>query len=281
MLEKARRRTFTLIELLVVIAIIAILAAMLMPALERAREQARRATCMANYKQQGLSIISFCMSHDSRLPSQQANTGGWARWNIEEEREELWGFTGGHQLWYCPSHTGTRNGTERLARDGGGYMPHTMDKDPRDFAGWYGHQTHQHAHFITWKSGWRRWRRADMWYYDNYPVMHGNSVAPGWAKGPVQVGMNRLNVLQNHSKYTINVEIYPLQGGSDPWRNVARNGGAWRHEESGGGPGGGNMLFADGHVEWGSKWWWAQGAGMDCAQAAPDAPDGWEHPPWY
>ena len=71
--SQARRelsKGFTLIELLVVIAIIAILAAILFPAFARARENARRASCMSNMKQIGLGIMMYTQDYDETYPIQ-------------------------------------------------------------------------------------------------------------------------------------------------------------------------------------------------------------------
>ncbi|HSV72955.1 MAG TPA: DUF1559 domain-containing protein [Chthonomonadales bacterium] len=63
-----RRRAFTLIELLVVIAIIAILAAILFPVFARARESARRTSCLSNMKQLMLAFHQYASDHDGRVP---------------------------------------------------------------------------------------------------------------------------------------------------------------------------------------------------------------------
>jgi prepilin-type N-terminal cleavage/methylation domain-containing protein/prepilin-type processing-associated H-X9-DG protein len=70
-----RKNGFTLIELLVVISIIALLAAILFPVFARARENARRSSCMSNMKQLGLAFMQYTQDYDEKLPTAGAPSG--------------------------------------------------------------------------------------------------------------------------------------------------------------------------------------------------------------
>ncbi len=71
-----RRKGFTLIELLVVIAIIAILAAILFPVFAKAREKARQASCLSNFKQVTLAVIQYVQDYDQMFPPAYCCPGG-------------------------------------------------------------------------------------------------------------------------------------------------------------------------------------------------------------
>lgn len=102
--EKSRKVGFTLIELLVVIAIIALLAAILFPVFSRARENARRSSCMSNLKQVGLGMVQYSQDYDEKMPpggSQGCNNGC----SNMTYRGLIMPYVKSNQLFICPSNS--------------------------------------------------------------------------------------------------------------------------------------------------------------------------------
>ena len=106
-----RDKGFTLIELLVVMGIIAVLAAMLMPALQRAREAAKQTSCMNNLRQMG-EALAMWKKDRGKLPYHHNAVGAKKWWGMpgpwpprgQRSWDHLWpGYLGSAELFWCPS----------------------------------------------------------------------------------------------------------------------------------------------------------------------------------
>lgn len=145
--HKKKLNGFTLIELLVVIAIIAILAAILFPVFARARENARRASCMSNLKQLGLGMMMYVQDYDGNYPARYYRAGsstpgggssgaiigmivpGTSSSTYTNTDWILEPYTKSLQLAVCPSWTGD------VPTQGGGYAYNLMAGIPSAYGG--------------------------------------------------------------------------------------------------------------------------------------------------
>src|SRR5258708_39351657 len=73
----ARKGGFTLVEMLVVMAIIAILMAMLLPAISRAKGKANAISCLNNMRQLNLAATMYASDHDEEFPARRTPTNAW------------------------------------------------------------------------------------------------------------------------------------------------------------------------------------------------------------
>jgi prepilin-type N-terminal cleavage/methylation domain-containing protein/prepilin-type processing-associated H-X9-DG protein len=98
--ERSNRGSgFTLIELLVVIAIIAILASILFPVFGRARENARRSSCMSNMKQIGLGVMQYVQDYDGFFPYVRILSTPKMNWG-----QQIYPYVKSTQIFMCPSN---------------------------------------------------------------------------------------------------------------------------------------------------------------------------------
>lgn len=95
------QKGFTLIELLVVIAIIALLMSILMPALNRVKEQARTIGCTSNLKQWHLQTVMYAEANDGKMWSGFGATGYYWPWQLEDKLKD-WKR---NKTWFCPTAT--------------------------------------------------------------------------------------------------------------------------------------------------------------------------------
>ena len=115
------KRQFTLVELLVVIAIIAILAGMLLPALNKAREKAKTVTCINNMKQIGLALHTYASDNEDWLPQQDWQGGHWnklRRYLPLKDEGDIYGAVYYTRLkstvMLCPAVSSKLNGAESI-----------------------------------------------------------------------------------------------------------------------------------------------------------------------